>query len=264
MSGCPLSGEVARSDGNVTAGRAAHAIVITVAHAVTAGASTTSMLRSAHVDSAAARRCRVGRHRGNASAEQGDYATVTFVGTHVPLSIWALVTMLAGVAVSVIAFRPLARSQGRRPVPTLFALLLFTGTLALTATPDGDRPPLGLAACIPEGWNDLFYNVTHEGGGLGGVLLNILLFLPLAATVVLATCRVWPAVAVSLLPPAVELVQTVLPGRSCGVSDLLTNVTGVLLGVAMGCAVQRRGERMRRDAGAHPPARRGPTIPTRS
>lgn len=181
---------------------------------------------------------------------------MTFAGTHLPVSTWTLVAILAGAVLSVIGFRRLAHSRNWPPVPTLSALLLLTGTLAVTVTPDGDRPPLGLTACVPEDWNDLLFNVIHAGGGPGGVLLNLLLFLPLAATVVLTTRRVWPAVAVSLLPPAVELVQTLLPGRSCGVSDLLTNVAGVLLGVAISWGVERRrAGRAIPDRAAAPPVR---------
>lgn len=166
--------------------------------------------------------------------------------THVPLSSWTLVTMVIGAVVSASAFRSFARWQGWRPVPTLLVLLLLTGTLALTVTPDGDRAPLGLVACIPEGWNDFRYEITHDGGGLGGMVLNVLLFLPLAATVVLATRRVWPAMAVSVLPLAIEAVQIILPGRSCGVTDLLTNIAGVLLGAAVGGVLERRRARYSR------------------
>lgn len=131
--------------------------------------------------------------------------------------------------------------MGWRPGATLATLLLFTVALALTVTPDGDQPKLGLAACIPYDWNDLLFTVLHTGGGLVGNVLNLLLLLPLTASFVLATGRTLPAVVLALLmSPLVELVQTQLPGRSCVVSDMLTNVTGALLGVAIGWAAERR------------------------
>lgn len=166
---------------------------------------------------------------------------MNFFWTHVPLSGWTVGATVVGTAVSIVTFRPLARWRSWQPVPTLSMQLLLVGVLALTVTPDGHRPSLGLAACIPVDWNDLVYNLTQDGGGLGGFLLNVLLFLPLTASVVFTTGRVWPGVAVSLLSPVIELVQTVLPGRSCGLSDLETNLVGVLLGVAVGWLIKRGG-----------------------
>jgi VanZ family protein len=113
-------------------------------------------------------------------------------------------------------------------------------------TPTDEHPTLGLGACIPHDWNDLLFNVLHTGGGIFGNVLNLLLLLPLTASLVLAAGRILPAVALAVLvPPMVELAQTQLPGRSCVVSDLLTNVTGAILGVAIGWAVERRLQRTR-------------------
>lgn len=166
---------------------------------------------------------------------------MTVLGAHIPVSVWTLVALAAGTVVSVLVWRPATRRTGWRPGATLVTLLLFTVALSLTVTPDGDQPKLGLAACIPYDWNDLLFTVLHTGGGLVGNVLNLLLLLPLTASLVLATGRTRSAVVLALLmPPMVELVQTQLPGRSCVVSDLLTNMTGALLGVAVGWAAERR------------------------
>lgn len=165
---------------------------------------------------------------------------MTVLGAHIPVSGWTLVAVAAGVAISLLVWRPLARWRRWQPGATLAALLLFTVALALTVTPDGDQPARGLNACIPHDWNDFLSNVLHTGGGVSGDVLNLLLLLPLTISLVLASRRMLPAVAVAaLLPPAVELVQTQLPGRSCAISDMLTNGAGALLGIAIGWAAQR-------------------------
>lgn len=168
------------------------------------------------------------------------------LGAHVPVSVWTLVVVVTGVAVSLLVWRPLARSRRWRPDATLAALLFLTGALALTLAPAGGSPAMGLDACIPYDWNDFLFNVLHTGGGIAGGVLNLLLLLPLTSSLVLASRRMLPAVAVAvLLPPAVELVQTQLPGRSCGITDMLTNGAGALLGIAVGWAAQRWLQRSR-------------------
>lgn len=165
-----------------------------------------------------------------------------------PVSSWTLVTLVVGVAISLLVWRPLARWRRWQPSATLAALLSFTAVAALTLTPIGDQPSIGLDACIPADWNDFVFNVLHTGGGISGDGLNFLLLLPLTLSLVLASGRTAPAIALALfLPPAIELAQTQLPGRWCGVTDALTNGTGALLGVALGWAArrwwrQRRGE----------------------
>lgn len=165
---------------------------------------------------------------------------MTVLGAHVPVSGWTLAVLVVGAALSLLLWRPLARRRDWRPAATLAALLLLTATLALTVTPEGRGRPMGLRACIPDDLPDLVFNIFHTGGGLTGDLLNLVLMLPLTVSLVLATRRVLPAAAVAvLLPFSVELVQTQLPGRSCAISDLVTNAAGALLGVALGALAQR-------------------------
>lgn len=165
---------------------------------------------------------------------------VIVFGAHVPVSVWTLVVLMTGTVLSLLTWRSLARWRRWRPAATLASLLWLTVTLALTVTPVGHDPPMGLDACIPSDLNDLVFNIFHTGGGLAGDLLNLLLMLPLTFSFVLASRRVWPAVAVAvLLPFTIELTQTVLPGRYCAISDIVTNSVGALLGVALGWLAQR-------------------------
>lgn len=163
---------------------------------------------------------------------------MTIFRAHIPVSVWTLVMAAAGVSISLLVWRPLARRRRWQPGATLAALLLGTGALALTLAPAGGPPAMGLDACIPYDWNDFLFNVLHTGGGIFGDILNVLLLLPLTLSLVLASRRMLPAVAVAvLLSPAIELVQTQLPGRACAITDILTNDTGALLGTAIGWAI---------------------------
>jgi VanZ family protein len=164
-----------------------------------------------------------------------------------------LVVVAAGVAISLLVWRPLVRWCRWRSGATLAALLLFTVCIALTLTPDGDQPAMGLDACIPADWNDFLFNVLHTGGGIVADVLNALLLFPLTISLVLASTRLLPAIPVAvLLPPAVELIQAQLPGRSCAITDMITNGAGALLGIAVGWAIQRwlRQPRPRRPTSA--------------
>jgi len=116
-----------------------------------------------------------------------------------------------------------------RPCATLATLLSLTAALALTVTPVPGGLRMGLSACIPYDWNDLLFNILYSGGGMFTGVLNLVLLVPLAASLVL------PAVAVgALLPLLIELAQTQLPGRGRMVADWLANSTGAGLGAAVG------------------------------
>lgn len=149
--------------------------------------------------------------------------------------------MGGGAAISLLVWRRLARWLGWRPEATLGVALSLTVALTLTVTPVPGGTTMALGACIPYDWNDFLYNVLYTGGGVFAVLLNLTLMFPLGACLVLATRRLLPAVAVGLLLPlVVEYAQTELPGRSCTVSDWLTNTAGALLGAAVGWVLHRR------------------------
>lgn len=167
---------------------------------------------------------------------------MTVLGAHVPLSGWTLLGLMVSVVLS-LALWPLARRAGWRPGWALAALLSAGLALALTVTPEPGLPVQGVAACIPYDWNDLLYNVLYTGGGVFAGLLNLLLLLPLAVSLVLATRRAWPAVlTVVALPWVIEAIQTQLPGRACTVSDILANVAGGALGIVLAASWLRGRE----------------------
>jgi len=111
---------------------------------------------------------------------------------------------------------------------------------------------MGLDACIPYGWNDFLFNAVHNGGGIRDDVLNVFLLLPLTTSLVLTSHRILPTVTVAvLLSPAIELVQSQLPGRSCSTNDVLTDDSGALLGITIGWAALRRLQRHRTPFTSH-------------
>lgn len=159
-------------------------------------------------------------------------------GAHVPLSWWTVAALLVGAAPAVALWRPLARWRGWRGHWTLVAWLSLAAVLALTLTPGDDLHHTGLRECIPRGYPDLRQSVFHTGGGIVADGLNVLLTVPVTLSIVMATRRLLPGLLISpLLPLLVELTQTVIPGRVCAVSDLVTNTIGGLLGLGLGWAL---------------------------
>lgn len=98
------------------------------------------------------------------------------------------------------------------------ALLLVI--LVVTLTPSGKGSPAPFS-----------FALTLGRRGLADVLLNFLLFLPLGLTIgwnsrsplVAGLCGL-------LLATAVELVQTIVPGRDPSLSDIISNTAGTLAG----------------------------------
>jgi glycopeptide antibiotics resistance protein len=169
---------------------------------------------------------------------------VTILGANLPVSGWTLAVFIVGGTTSVLAWRTVARWTRWRPGATLCALLSLTVVVALTLTPKGTEPTLGVAACIPYDWNDFVYNVFHTGGGSAGDVFNVLLMVPLTFSLVFATRRVVPVIILGLLlPTAIEFVQTQLSGRSCAVSDMVTNTAGAVLGAVVAWVIERRSRR---------------------
>jgi hypothetical protein len=165
---------------------------------------------------------------------------VIVLGAHVPISGWTVAVLLAGAAFALRYGRALGRRSAWQPEATVVALVSLTGLLALTITPDDDGPPLTLRQCVPLDPELLAHNALHTGGGLGGDLLNGLLTLPLTLALTMATGRAGLVIAVAVTMPAgIELVQTLLPGRFCAISDYLANSLGGLLGVGLGILARR-------------------------
>lgn len=164
------------------------------------------------------------------------------LGAHVPVSAWTFAVLVVGGLISVLAAGPLARRRGWRHGPTLVTLLLLTAALSVTATPGEESHANGLLPCLSDDLSDLARDILHSGGGVAADLLNVLLLLPLAGAIVVATRRMLPGVAVAvLLPVLIESAQTVIPGRHCSLSDVVSNVAGALAGVTLGRLALRFG-----------------------
>nr|WP_238355242.1 VanZ family protein [Kribbella sandramycini] len=88
-------------------------------------------------------------------------------------------------------------------------------------------------------------------GGLTSVqgLLNVLLFVPAAALLALASNRPGDGIAAGIgLSASVEAIQALLPtlGRSCQLHDLIANTAGAFAGVALALGLKSvtRGRRL--------------------
>lgn len=145
---------------------------------------------------------------------------------------YALTRIALGVAlvVAIVVALNLVR-QGRigRRIATGLAIAGGVAILALTLAPDA-RSVDGVMAC-----NFTVYSIA-------GDTFNMALFLLPAIFVVVATRRpLIVAAAVPLLSALIELVQFLSPvlGRRCDVDDLIANVVGGLIGVAIGALVLR-------------------------
>ncbi|MQY03185.1 VanZ family protein [Actinomadura macrotermitis] len=171
---------------------------------------------------------------------------------HVPfeavraLALWLLLVAVAGLAV----WRPLVRRTGWAPLPTL-ALLAWTAlvlgmTLPMTVAPGvGER----LAVCVAHPLSDAAWAVSIFGTrGLEDVM-NVALWVPCGLLAVLATRRAVAAPAVLAgIFVAVELLQTLDPGRECDPGDCVYNSAGIALGAATAAGL--RGLRALRAARA--------------
>ncbi len=76
---------------------------------------------------------------------------------------------------------------------------------------------------------------------------NVLLFVPLGLLLTLLFRRPWVGVVLAVtLSVAVEVVQTVLPGRIASPRDVLANLIGAVIGAVIGVIILRRRSRPRR------------------
>ena len=166
---------------------------------------------------------------------------MTVLTTQVPFSGWTVAVMVFGSLAAIVLARPLAQRAGwQRPTATT-TLLLLVAVLSMTLTPGSEAHVNGTQNCLPDDLPDLVDAVARSGGGLVGNLLNLLLLLPLAGSVVVLTGRIAPAATMAvLLPVIIEATQTRIPGRYCSLSDLITNISGALAGVALGYWLLRR------------------------
>lgn len=134
---------------------------------------------------------------------------------------------------------PIALSSLRRPgdlVPRVAAFCLpasFALVIAATLSPTAHRLA-GIGQCG-----------THltTTGGLTSIqgLLNVLLFVPAAGMLTLASARPADGIAAGIgMSAAVEAIQALIPqlGRSCQLHDLIANTLGVFAGVGLAAGVQ--------------------------
>lgn len=154
----------------------------------------------------------------------------TYRGIPHLLDTWVVLT---GMAI------PIAISSMRRPgdmVPRVASLMMpaaFALILASTLSPTAHRFP-GVGSCGT--------HLTTTGGltSMQG-LLNVLLFIPLAGLLTLASGRPADGIAAGIgMSAAVEAVQALIPplGRSCQLHDLIANTLGAFAGVGLAAALQ--------------------------
>ncbi|WBQ05479.1 VanZ family protein [Kribbella sp. CA-293567] len=149
----------------------------------------------------------------------------TYRGIPHLLDTWIVLT---GMAV------PIAISSVRRrgdAVPRIASLLMPAAIaliFAATLSPTAHRIP-GIGTCGTQ--------LTTTGGltSLQG-LLNVLLFIPAAALLTLASGRPADGIAAGIgMSATVEAIQALIPslGRSCQLHDLMTNTLGAFAGVGL-------------------------------
>ncbi|GAB3827075.1 VanZ family protein [Kribbella italica] len=154
----------------------------------------------------------------------------TYRGIPHLLDTWLVLTGMAiPIAVSAV------RRRGDRLVPRLASLFLpasFALVLAATLSPTANHGGLGVCG-------------THLAttGGLTSLqgLLNVLLFVPAAGMLTLASGRPADGIAAGIgLSASVEAIQALVPqlGRSCQVHDLIANTLGAFAGVGLAAGVQ--------------------------
>jgi hypothetical protein len=152
-----------------------------------------------------------------------------------------LLTLSAGSLAGIAAGLLLARWRGWRTGPTMLA----GAGLALVAAVTLARGPL------PPGYADSGLCVMN-GFALGGydvkahlfdpfVVLNFLMFMPFAFFAALATRRIVPVVAASVvLTMGIEAAQTLTGTGSCETQDLTNNIAGALVAAVVGGLAARR------------------------
>ena len=96
--------------------------------------------------------------------------------------------------------------------------------LLATLTASGSAPPLPFS-----------YTLGGERRWLADGILNLVFFMPLGAAIAWNARRFWLAtIAGLLLSTAVELAQTLIPGRDPALSDMLFNTAGAAAGALIG------------------------------
>jgi hypothetical protein len=157
----------------------------------------------------------------------------------------ALILIVFSMAAGAVFYGVLVR-RGWESWATLGASIALAGALAVTLVPSefGEER---IARCVIAMPTTLG---LFELPAITQQSLNALLLLPLGFFSALAARRAWTAIfPVVITPIFIELVQALIPAldRVCNSQDVINNVTGGLLGVALGAllTVVVRGRRGR-------------------
>lgn len=111
----------------------------------------------------------------------------------------------------------------KRRIPIILSILSAAGILFLTLRPGGTE--------LTRGWS--FY-ITAGDDALGGLLQNLILYIPLGISLTLAGVPPFRVVAIGgLLSFSVEFAQQYIPGRDPSVGDLVCNTISTALGVLL-------------------------------
>lgn len=169
-----------------------------------------------------------------------------------------VVTLAAGLGVSVLVARPLALRFGVRPAVALLAAASCAVVVAVTVVPDegyrayaqADLAVPGWATWWRHGWSATPERIAH---GIDGPF-NVMLFVPAGALWAHVTGRpvvAWAALATSSL--LVETTQSFTGLREASVDDVVANSLGAAVGVGLGIACSTwtswsSAERRRRSA----------------
>ena len=164
-----------------------------------------------------------------------------------PLLLPVLVAfVIGGLAVA----RPLARRLGTRAIVAFLLVISFGLIVAITLTPHADAfagEPIPFESCDLSrvGFIPLVTLLRVNEASL-----NVLLFVPLGLAVSLlptGRTRSWMLVGALALPFIVELIQlaAISLARGCQSADIFDNLTGVVLGLAIGLGARAVGRRLR-------------------
>jgi VanZ family protein len=142
---------------------------------------------------------------------------------------WFWPVTAATVGVATLFSRQVARSFGTTRLHAFVLLVSVGGIVALTLTPAGD--PGGHACRAPSSWPtslDEFVPLTERG-------LNVMLFIPLGVALGLmprSPAKAEAVVLAALSPLLIELTQSIAGGlgRTCEVTDVVDNLTGLAVG----------------------------------
>ena len=163
------------------------------------------------------------------------------IGAFLNSTPWFWPALALAVSASLVACRPLARVLRTSPLVGFLLVLSLGGIVALTLTPGEDAfSRFDRSFCYIEAVGPIGVGRVLNLGERG---LNVLLFLPLGACIaVLPRSRIKAALIAGavVLPFIVEGIQYALPafGRSCSSVDVVDNLTGLLVGFAVGGLVR--------------------------